>query len=120
MILIFARVVAVIFALLVISKSYLSYKQRQESKIMLLFWSITWLVIVVFAVFPPLADLLLGKTRAGIGTVLSIGLIFVYFVLYRVYARVERNEQRLSTLVRGLAIRDLMDSTSYRDDTIRK
>lgn len=119
MILIFARIIAVVFALLVISKSFLSYKQRQESRTMFIFWSATWLMIVAVAAFPSLPDLILGRARVGVGTVLSVGLLFVYFVLYRVYTKAERNEQRLHALIRGLAVKDIetedLDTDASRD-----
>ena len=108
MLILFAQVFAIFFSILVIAKSYLSLKQHRESVVMTLFWSVTWLGIVVIALYPDLIDKLLGKAgnRAGTGTILAIGLIFIYFVIYRIYVKADRIEKKLNNIVRSLAIKD--------------
>ncbi len=83
MLIILARIFSIIFSFLVISKSYLSYRSKKESLTMTVFWSITWLVITSITFYPQQIDALLGspKARGGTGTVLGIGLIFIYFVI---------------------------------------
>lgn len=95
------------FAALVVIKSYLSYRSRQESLIMFVFWSATWVGIMVIAFYPEVITTLLGNGRVGIGTLLSIALVFVYFVVYRIYVKADRIEKRMNDIVRSQALKDL-------------
>jgi len=107
MLLVVAKVLSVLFSVLVISKSYLSYKARRESLVMTIFWSATWVLIILIAAFPTLTDKILGisKHGGGTGTLLGIGLIFLYFVIYRVYVKADRIEKQLSKVVREMALK---------------
>jgi len=107
MILLLTKILAITFALLVVSKSILSYRQGKESFILTVFWSITWVAIALLALYPSLLTALIGPNRAGVGTVLGVGLIFLYFVLYRVYVKADRVERELQSLIQKLALRDL-------------
>lgn len=106
MLLIFARIFVVVFMILVMSKSYLSYRQKKESLTMTVFWFATWLTIAIITFFPTLIDKILWDPRAkgGTGTILGIGLIFIYFVIYRVYQKADRVEKQVSKIVRDIAI----------------
>lgn len=107
MIIIIARLLAVLFAALIISKSILSFAQRKESLVMMLFWVLTWGGIVALAFWPNLAIYLADEANVGIGTISGIGLIFIYFVVYRIYAKVDRVEKDMQKLIRDIAVKDI-------------
>lgn len=102
MLVLLAKVFVVIFTLLVIAKSYLDLRNKKGSIVMFIFWTVTWLAISAFAFFPRLVDYVLGNPRqnGGVGTALGIGLIFIYFIIYRVYVKADRIEKQLSKLIR--------------------
>lgn len=109
MLLTIIKYLALILTLLVIIKSYLAYRQRQESLTMFLFWSITWIGIIAVAFYPEIITKVFGERRLGVGSFLGISLVFVYFVLYRVYTKADRIEKQLHDIVRGLALKDHQD-----------
>ena len=123
MLLIFARIFVVIFAVLVTVKSYLSYKEKKESLTMTVFWTLTWLFICVVTFFPQYVDQALGspKAKGGVGTILGIGLIFIYFVIYRVYVKAHRIEKHLHKIIREIALKysDIKPSRKTRKKTAR-
>jgi len=49
---------------------------------------------------------ILGPRRAGLGTFFGMGLVFLYFVVYRIYVKIERIEQNLTKTIQELALRD--------------
>ena len=103
-----SKIFSLVLALIAISKSYVDFRGRRESFSMLAFWTGTWLLIIVFALFPSLVDVLLsfsGTERAGLGTFFGMALVFLYFIVYRVYVKLERIEQSLTKVVQELALR---------------
>ena len=100
---------AVVLAAVAISKSYVDFRAKAESLQMFLFWVVTWTGIVIIAVFPFFIDILIstfGGGRAGLGTFFGMALVFLFFILYRMYVKMERLEQNLTKIVRELALRD--------------
>jgi hypothetical protein len=105
----FAKFVSVLLAVIAVSKSYVDFKSRVESLPIFLFWFITWTTIVVVALRPTVVDNLItayGEGRAGIGTFFGMGLVFLFFIVYRIYVKLERMKQSLTKMVQDLALRD--------------
>ena len=104
-----AKVFSLVLAIIALSKSYVDFRGRRESFSMLVFWTGTWVLIIVFALFPSLVDVLLsfsGSERVGLGTFFGMALVFLYFIVYRLYVKLERIEQNLIKVVQELALRD--------------
>ncbi len=109
MFLLIAQVFSVILAAVSVSKSYVDLREKRESLSLFLFWSATWAAIVVLALFPGVIDLLLssfGGGRSGLGTVFGMGLVFLYFIVYRIYTKIDRLEKRLTKVVQEIALHD--------------
>jgi hypothetical protein len=117
MFVLFSKIFALVLAAVAISKSYVDFKSRTESLKIFLFWVVTWLVIVVVALFPSIVDYLIGsfgEGRAGLGTFFGMGLVFLYFLAYRIYVKIGRVDQKLTKMVQELALRDDWNSRQAR------
>ena len=107
MALVVGRIFAVVLAGIAISKSYVDFRSRKESAQMFLLWTLIWLGIVVVALYPTIIDRMLaaGGGRAGVGTFLGMALVFLFFLVYRMYVRLEGLEQKLTLAIQELALR---------------
>jgi small membrane protein len=101
-----SQVFSLVLALVAISKSYVDFRARRESLQMFVLWTLTWMGIVIVALFPGIIDVFLGGSRRGIGTFFGMAGVLMFFLLYRVYARVVRLERRISILVQEAALRE--------------
>ncbi len=104
-----SKIFSLALAIVAVSKSYVDFRARLESLPMFVFWTATWAVIVAFALFPFLVDVLLsfsGTERVGLGTFFGMALVFLYFIVYRIYVKLERIEQNLTKTVQEIALRD--------------
>ena len=104
-----SKIFALMLAGIVISKSYVDFRSRIDSLQVFLFWTITWTLIVVVALFPIIIDCLLnfaGGERAGLGTFFGMAIVFLFFMFYRIYVKVERIDQKLGKTVQELALRE--------------
>jgi len=109
MFLIVAKVFSVLLATIVISKSYVDLRARAESLQMFIFWVFTWTMIMLLALFPSIVDFLIATSRygqTGLGTVFGMGLVFLFFVVYRIYVKMESVEQKLTKTIQELALKD--------------
>ena len=100
-----SQIFSVILAVITVSKSYVDFRARRESLQMFVLWAITWASIVLVALFPSIVDVLTKDGgQAGIGRVLGMALVFLFFLLYRVYVKLERVEQQITALVQEIAL----------------
>lgn len=104
-----AKIIAVILAALVISKTYHDYKTKREVLPTFLFWTLTWLSIV-FLAFNPAMVMQISQAidaRAGYGTFFGIAFIFLFYITYRVYIKANRLEQKIKEIVMKIGIKDI-------------
>src|SRR5947207_79209 len=109
MFLIIAQIFSVLLAGITISKSYVDLRAKRESLSLFLFWTATWIAIVGIALFPNVIDILItsfGSGRTGLGTFFGMALVFLYFIVYRIYSKLERMDQKLTKVVQEIALRD--------------
>ena len=105
MVVLFSQIFSLILAAITISKSYVDFRARRESLQMFVLWTITWTAIIVVALFPSIVNLLIVPGgQVGIGRFLGMALVFMFFLLYRVYVKLERLEQQITTLVQEIAL----------------
>ena len=116
MFVIISKVFSFVLAAIVISKSYVDFRNKIESFQVFAFWFVTWVAIVIVALFPSIIDLMIevfGGHRTGLGTVFGMGLVFLFFLVYRMYVRIGRIEHNLRKTIQELALRE--DWTSKRN-----
>jgi hypothetical protein len=109
MFVILVKVFSLVLAAIAISKSYVDFRAKVESLPILVFWSVTWIMIVVVALFPSIIDLLIssfGGGRTGLGTFFGMGLVFLFFIVYRMYLKIERIERNLVKTIQEFALRE--------------
>ncbi len=77
------------------------------------FWTAVWLLVALVAIWPDSTYIFarwVGITR-GADLVLYLGLLAVFFLLFRHTIRMEKIERDLAALVRVLALRDAENPT---------
>lgn len=108
-----AQAFATFFGVLVILKVYHDFRARLVPWPVFTFWLLTWLGVIVIALFPGLTTWLkvhvLGPDT-GIGTIFGMSLVALLFLSYRLYIKADRVERKLNRLLTRLAVRDLDDS----------
>lgn len=107
-----AKIIAVILALLVITKSFHDYKKRNEGIVTFLFWTITWVLIAYVALKPSLVYsfmMSLSGENIGMGTLFGIAFIFLFYITYRVYIKANRLERQIKDIVMKVGIKDIVE-----------
>jgi hypothetical protein len=109
---ILSKFIAIFLAFLVITKTYYDLRKKQESLVMFLFWTTTWLFIAYVALKPGLFYKLfnsMASENIGMGTFFGIAFIFLFFVIYRVYTKANRLERKIRDITTKIALKDIDD-----------
>lgn len=96
------------------------FRRRRVSPRGIVFWTMVWLLVAVVAIWPDatyvVADAV-GITR-GADLVLYLGLLAVFFILFRNAVRMEKIERDLATLARIFALKNA-EETPRQDSQTR-
>lgn len=104
------KLITLFISVTVLSKTYLDYKKKKETFSMFLFWTITWLAVLFFAIWPRIyLNVKEYFNNFGVGSVTFVGLIFIFlfFVTYRVYVKTHRLERQVRDLVMKIGLKDV-------------
>lgn len=104
------KIIALILGIIVIAKSLIDFKKKEEHWQMFLFWLVIWLGIIIIAFDPMLIGQIISHSGSGsytIGQIAGIGFVFIMFIVYRVYIKAHRIERQLNKLIRDLALKDV-------------
>ena len=104
-----SQIFSIILAGIAITKSYLGFRAKVESLQIFLIWTAAWIAIVIVALFPSIVDVTIehfGSGHSGLGTFFGMALVFLFFIVYRMYLKLERIEQNQTKVIQELALRD--------------
>ena len=90
------------FGLFAISRSYLRFKNNNESIFEFLIWIVIWTSIIIVVFVPKITQIpakILGIGR-GVDALVYLSIVVILYSVYRIYAKIEKIEQDITTLVR--------------------
>ena len=102
MISIIAKIISLLLGMTVIFKTYLDFKKGRENIVMFGFWVVAWSSIMVVSLFPNILFYLIGlvgRNGVGVGTLIGVVFVFLFFVTYRIYVKANRLEQKIRDIV---------------------
>ncbi len=100
---------AIVFALFALSRAILRFREHAIALRELLFWAVIWIGVVLLAFLPGLTALparFFGIGR-GVDAVIYISIIVMFYLLFRMYTKVDAMEQQITKVVREVSLREL-------------
>lgn len=98
----------VIFAVLVIVRTYSQYKKELVSRYWLLAFSSLWALIAAAAMLPRTTDdiaRLVGVER-GVDMLVYVAVLVLLYAVYRLFVRTQKMHEEITELVREIALAD--------------
>lgn len=97
--------VLLILAAISIWRLWQKYLGRDISVVEFIGWLLFWLLTAVVVIFPDLASYVASIFGVGRGSdlVLYIGLVLAFYLIFRIYVRLEKYDRDLTVVVRNLA-----------------
>ncbi len=104
-------ILVITFAIFAASRAILRYRSKDITFSELFFWMIIWLSITIITISPQTSGL--AAQIAGIGrgadAAFFISIILLFYLLFRVYVKLEHIERDITELVIRLARKDKKD-----------
>ena len=101
-------ILVLLFVLFAASRAVLRYKSRNLSLTELIFWLAIWTAIGTVVLFPSTtarAASLVGIGR-GVDVAFSIAIILLFYLLFRIYIKIDRVDSDITTLVKRLSLKE--------------
>lgn len=101
------QVLMILFALFAWSRAILRLKDKDIKPEGFIFWSVIWIGVIVFASSPSILEWLSSLLGIGRSTDLAIyvSIILLFYLLFRMYVKVDKQNQEITRLVREIAIK---------------
>ncbi|MFH1399425.1 MAG: DUF2304 family protein [Candidatus Woesearchaeota archaeon] len=101
----FIHITVIIFSVFALSRAFLRWREAKITLGELLFWVMIWVGGITVAFFPGLITFL--SNRAGFGRgmdfVLVLSVVVLFYLLFRIYVKLEEIEQRITKVVRAIS-----------------
>ena len=102
------QVLALIFVLFALSRAFLRHRDNEISVFELILWSVIWAGVLIIAFIPDVTFILsrIAGIQRGIDAIIYISIVFLFYMLFRAYVRMEKIEQNITEMVRQVALMD--------------
>jgi hypothetical protein len=100
------RIIFTIFALFAWSRAYLRWQERLFTLKEFAFWTFVWVGVIVLIFTPGKTDFIAEWLGVGRGSdaIFAVGLVLIFYMVYRLYAKVDKLERDLAKLIQHLAL----------------
>ena len=105
------QVVLILFAAFGFAAAVSRHRRGELTFKQLFLWSLLWLAVIGVVLRPETATALAHRLGVGRGAdvVAYLALACLFYLLFRMFARIEDLERRITKLTRELALKDLDD-----------
>ena len=102
------QIIVIVFTVFALYRTVKKYREGGVEIVWFLMWLLVWLAIGVVVVLPQTSTLLARFIGVGRGAdaVIYLAIIGLYYVVFRIFLRLEKIEHDISSLVRHLSLKD--------------
>lgn len=101
------QILLIIFALFALSRVITQFRKNKITLTEFIIWDIIWLVVIVVALMPAITSFfanIVGIKR-GVDFLIYIGMTLLFYLVFRIYVKIENMEQNITKIVREAAIK---------------
>ena len=102
------QVIGIFLGILAILWTVLRFKDGKMSLGMLFVWSVIWLIVIFVSIYPESTSLVAQFSGIGRGLdfILILGILLSFYLIFKLYNKLETVEEELADLVRKIAIQN--------------
>ncbi len=103
------QIVVLLFSLFVIVRTLIKYVQHNISLREWLLWTLFWIIVGVATLLPQTTDIIASRvgleTGRGVDLAVYSAVPILFYLIFRLFARVDKLDQQITTVVREVAIK---------------
>ena len=102
------QLIAIFLGLLAIIYSILRFRDGKMSLGMFMLWILLWIIVIIISLYPNDTNYLAIYTGIGRGLdfVLILSILISFYLIFKMYNKIETIEEELTDLVREIAIQN--------------
>lgn len=102
------QIILLVIVLVIFWRLYKRLVSGELTKREFVEWFLLWLAVAFLVVVPDTASYLAQLVGVGRGSdlVVYLAIVLTFYLLFRIFLRLERSERELTRVVRALALRD--------------
>ena len=102
------QIIMIVFGAFALSRVFLRAKEKKLTKNQFLFWSILWTSLIVFSFIPGILTSFANLTGIGRGIdiLVYLGIMLLFYFLFKLYIKIRGIEEKVTKLVREIAIKN--------------
>ncbi len=110
------EVIAIVLGLIAIIYSIIRFRDGKMSVGMLFLWILIWIIIIIISIYPNDTNYLASYTGIGRGLdfVLILGILLCFYLIFKMYNKIENIDEELTDLIREIAIQN--KNTGIKED----
>jgi hypothetical protein len=100
------QIVILLVILLGLQRTFIKYRRRVFNWQWTLVWTIFWLLLAALVIYPELTNIVAHRIGVGRGVDVAIyfGILILFFLVFKIFTRLNETDKKLSKLVKNLAI----------------
>lgn len=102
------QIIVSLFVLIIVFRLFKKFKDNTLKTLEFIGWLLLWLTVVVVFWLPQTTSylaLILGIGR-GVDLAIYVALLVIFYLIFRVYLRIDRQQREITKIVRHLALKD--------------
>ena len=112
------QIFILLFALFAISRTLRQFRQGALSIAWLIFWIVFWIAVGGVALSPQTTDVVAKLVGVGRGAdfIIYLSLIALFYLMFRLFGKIEDVEREITKLVRKLAVEEVEKGPEVPED----
>ena len=100
------QVLVTILSAYIVLRAYRAYRKKSVRMATFLLWSLFWLLMIFVVWQPDLTNRLAALLQVGRGAdaILYLSLVLIFYLIFKIFVKIEALDSELTTLVREIAI----------------
>jgi len=103
------KIIAFIIIALFLSRLFWQKQKKQITANEFIFWSCFWILAAVLVIGLQWIDKIvanLGFSASGIQTLLYLGIVVLFYLIFRLSMKIEKIEKNITKIIREIALKD--------------
>ncbi|PIN70370.1 hypothetical protein COV93_01810 [Candidatus Woesearchaeota archaeon CG11_big_fil_rev_8_21_14_0_20_43_8] len=103
------QIFVLIFVFFVVSRTILRLKDNEISVSEFIFWILIWALVLVVIFIPKITIKISGMLGIGRGIdlVIYFSILLLFYLVFRIYVKIEKVEQEITTIVREVSLKKI-------------